>query len=480
MNECGADRTGEVITIDRLAAVCRGVLRGSPPQPVPVVDVTHDSRQVGPGWLYCCIPGTNFDGHAFAPRAMSAGAAALLVQQELDLPLPQIVVDDTRATMGFAAAEVHGRPSQNLTIVGVTGTNGKSSVVQLLDDIFAGVGTTTEIIGTVKGTRTTPESSDLQRLLARAVRDGVTAVAMEVSSHALSLHRVVGTRFAAAVFTNLGRDHLDFHGTVDAYFEAKSRLFVQGFCDLGVINSDDPYGRRLAELASSSMATVVTYGLDQAEDLQFDGPVARFRWRGLPVQLPLAGAHNVLNALAAATTASALGVCEQDVVSALAQTRPVRGRFELVEGGQPFHVAVDYAHTPDALQSALAAARQVAGDNRVLVIFGCGGDRDVQKRPEMGQVAEKGADVVVITSDNPRSEDPAVIIDSIVRGLHHPSAALVEPDRRTAIAAGLSRAQPGDVVLIAGKGHETHQIVGGHITEFDDRRVALDILGADA
>ncbi len=226
------------------------------------------------------------------------------------------------------------------------------------------------------------------------------------------------------------------------------------------------------------METVLTYDLAQAEGLGFDGPLARFRWRGHRVRLPLAGAHNVLNALAAATTAVALGVSEVDVVSALAETSPVRGRFELVEGGQPFHVAVDYAHTPDALQSALAAARQVAGDNRVLVIFGCGGDRDVPKRPEMGQVAEKGADVVVITSDNPRSEDPTAIIESIVGGLRHPQAALVEPDRRAAIAEGLSRAEPGDVVLIAGKGHETYQIVGDQILDFDDRQVALAVLGA--
>ncbi len=479
MSAAGVEREPESVTIDHLAAVCGGVIHGlASSDGIAIVDVTHDSRQVGPRWLYCCIPGANVNGHDFAPAAVSAGASAVLAERELDLAVPRIVVDDARAVMGLAAAEVHGRPSDHLTVIGVTGTNGKSSVVQLLDDIFRRAGSNTEIIGTVKGARTTPESSDLQRLLARAVRDGVLAIAMEVSSHALSLHRVVGTRFAAAVFTNLGRDHLDFHGTVEAYFEAKSRLFVDDFSAMGVINTDDPYGRRLADMARSSMETVLTYDLAQAEGLGFDGPVARFRWRGHRVRLPLAGAHNVRNALAAATTAVALGVSEVDVVSALAETRPVRGRFESVEGGQPFHVAVDYAHTPDALQSALAAARQVAGDNRVLVIFGCGGDRDVRKRPEMGQVAEKGADVVVITSDNPRSEDPMAIIDSIIGGLRDPKAALVEPDRRAAIAAGLSRAEPGDVVLIAGKGHETYQIVGDQTLAFDDRQVALTVLGA--
>ncbi len=461
--------------VDEIAAVSGGTVHfRSAPLTAVVVDATHDSRSVSPGWLYCCVPGSRADGHDFAPQAVAAGAAALLVERVLDIhEVPQIVVPSVRRAMGPVASTIHGHPSSDLAVIGVTGTNGKSSIVQILADIFAHAGERTEIIGTLKGTRTTPEATDLQRLLADARRAGVTMVAAEVSSHALDMGRADGTRFASAIFTNLGHDHLDYHRTIEAYFEAKARLFTPAFTDHAVINIDDSHGRLLADRVSID---VDPYGLDQAEGLRFEGPTSLFTWRGHEVVLPLAGAHNVANALAAATVAVARGIPAQQVVTALEKSRPVRGRFELVHGGQPFHVAIDYAHTPDALQSALLAARQVAGSSRVLVVFGCGGDRDAYKRPEMGRVAERGADVVIVTSDNPRSEDPGAIIDAVIAGFESPDNAVVQPDRRLAIDRAVRQAEAGDVVLVAGKGHETYQEIAGERHRFDDAEVVRRIL----
>ncbi|MGF1597401.1 MAG: UDP-N-acetylmuramoyl-L-alanyl-D-glutamate--2,6-diaminopimelate ligase [Acidimicrobiales bacterium] len=447
--------------------------------PADIVDVTHDSRAVEPGWLFCCVRGSQADGHRFAPDAVAAGAAALMVDHRLELPVPQLIVPDVRAAMGSAAAAVHHHPSRQLTVIGVTGTNGKSSVVQLLADIWGRVGKRTEIFGTLTGSRTTPEGPDLQRSLRDAHERGVRMVAMEVSSHALALHRVAGTRFAAAIFTNLGRDHLDFHHDQASYFEAKARLFDPVVTPLAVVNGDDPYGARLLErLAAMDGMTTVAYGLADAEGLTLDGPISRFRWRGHEVVLHLAGHHNVANALAAATAGAELGLDLADIADALCATEPVRGRFELVDIGQPFTVAVDYAHTPDALVAVLAAARQVSR-GRVVLVFGCGGDRDHDKRPEMGAAAQREADVVIVTSDNPRGEDPDAIIAAVVGGMD-PAAttAIVEPDRRRAISIGLAAARPGDVVVIAGKGHETVQVIGQRELPFDDRQVVVEELGA--
>lgn len=468
---------------DELASRC-GEARLHCPDPGPLADVvlvdaTHDSRQVAAGWLFCCVPGETVDGHDYAESAVAAGAAALLVERELAVDVPQIVVDDVRTAMGWAAAILHGHPSSALTVVGVTGTNGKSSVVQLLCDVFTGAGQRADLIGTLKGARTTPESTDLQRLLAQAVKTETKVVAMEVSSHALSLKRVVGTRFSAAIFTNLGRDHLDFHHTVENYFSAKSELFTATYTDCAVINADDPHGQRLLDSADvAELSRCMVYSLENVHDLTFDGSVSRFGWRGFNVDLPLAGAHNVSNALAAATAASELGVSDDIVVAALNATAPVRGRFELVERGQPFHVAVDYAHSPDALEAALMAARQAAGSANVVVVFGCGGDRDAQKRPEMGRIAERGADSVIVTSDNPRSEDPLAIMDAIGSGFDRVADVVFEVDRRAAIGKALTLAEPGDVVLIAGKGHETYQTIGNETFDFDDRQVVEAFLEA--
>ena len=441
---------------------------------VEVIDATHDSRTVERGWLYCCVPGANVDGHAFAPDAVASGASALLVDRELDLGVAQILVPDVRAAMGPIAAAVHGDPSRDLTVVGVTGTNGKSSIVQLLADLWRQVGTRGEIVGTLVGARTTPEATDLQRIFRSAADRGVEALAIEVSSHALALHRVDGTRFTIALFTNLTRDHLDFHPTMEDYFQAKARLFTPELSERGVVNADDAYGGRLLDRA---VIPTEAYRLSDAESLRFDGAISRFRWRGHEIVLQLAGSHNVLNAVAAARCAELLGMEAVDIADALCATSPVRGRFEAVDAGQPFHIAVDYAHTPDALRAALIAARQVAGQGRVIVVFGCGGDRDVEKRAEMGRVAQEAADVVVVTSDNPRSEDPASIIADILDGIDDRDRVTVEPDRQSAIALAVARAEPGDMVLLAGKGHETYQIIGDQTIDFDDRHAALVALG---
>lgn len=445
----------------------------------PIVDLTHDSRAVSDGWFFCCLPGLRVDGHDFAPAAMDAGAVGLLVERELPIDLPQLVVADARRAMGLAAAEVHGHPSSELCVVGVTGTNGKSSIVQLLADILDRAGRRTEIYGTLTGSRTTPESSDLQRQLA-ASRDRKTeAVALEVSSHALELSRVVGTRFAAAIFTNLGHDHLDFHHDMESYFLAKAKLFDPAFTDTCIINADDAYGARLlAELPHLPERRLIAYSVADAEDLRFEGATTRFRWRGHEIVLRLAGRHNVSNALAAAATAAELGVATDIVADGLCATEPVRGRFELINIGQPFTLAIDYAHTPDALAAVLSASREVT-DQRVILVFGCGGDRDRDKRREMGEVAGSGADLVVVTSDNPRGEDPSSIIAEVLNGLTGQTYEVqVEPDRRVAIGFALGQAQPGDLVLIAGKGHETFQVIGDRELPFDDRQVALEELGA--
>jgi UDP-N-acetylmuramoyl-L-alanyl-D-glutamate--2,6-diaminopimelate ligase len=460
-------------TAGELATVVPGArVVGDPASPVG--GITHDSRLVAPGSAFVAVRGAHHDGHRFAPGAVAAGAAVVVVDHRLDLPVTQVVVPDTRAALGPLSCRVHGDPSHHLRVIGVTGTNGKTTVTHLVGHIFERAGDRVAVLGTLSGARTTPEAPVLQAHLARLRAGGVQTVAMEVSSHALALDRVAGTRFAAAVFTNLGRDHLDFHGTVEAYLAAKARLFRPDYTDLGVINLDQPQGRALRDAAA---IRTVGYGLADARDLRVEGVTSVFSWRGHTVRLRLPGAHNAANAVAAATVCVELGVPEEVAASALGDAPGVPGRFEIVDRGQPFVVAVDYAHTPDALQAALTASRSLAS-GRVLVVFGCGGDRDRDKRPEMGRVAEAGADVVIVTSDNPRGEDPSAIAAAILGGMRRPDAAHRELDRRSAIAAALDAAAPGDVVLIAGKGHETDQVVGCQVVAFDDRQVAAELLSA--
>jgi UDP-N-acetylmuramoyl-L-alanyl-D-glutamate--2,6-diaminopimelate ligase len=467
------------VLLDDLLAGAPGirVRRRVGPAAVRVSGISHDSRTVRAGDLYCCLRGERVDGHDFAPRAVDAGASALLAEREIDVvpSVAQVLVEDARVAMAPIAAAFHGRPSEAMTVVGVTGTTGKTTTAHVLHAIFEHAGVPCGVLGTLTGAHTTPEAPELQARLAAFRADGKRAVAMEVSSHALELHRADGTRFAVAVFTNLGRDHLDFHGTTEAYFAAKARLFDPAMSAAAVINADDAYGRRLLE---SAVIPATAYALADAHDLSVGPLASTFRWRGQAVRFPLGGRFNVSNALAAATAAVGAGVAVDDVVAGLAATPPVPGRFEPVDEGQAFTVLVDFAHTPESLASALEAAREVAGDRRVIVAFGCGGDRDPSKRPAMGEVASRLADVVVVTSDNPRTEDPTAIISGVISGIPPARSARTrtEPDRRSAIAMVLDEAAPRDVVVIAGKGHETTQTIGDEVVAFDDRAVARELL----
>ena len=446
---------------------------------VEVSSVEFDSRSVGPGALFCAVRGERSDGHDHAAAAVEAGAVAVVAEEALPLPVPVIVVPDSRVAMAALAVRFHGEPARTLTLVGITGTNGKTTTTFLLRAVFEAAGLRADVLGTLSGTRTTPEAPELQARLA-ALRDaGVQAVAMEVSSHALDLHRVDGTWFRAAVFTNLSRDHLDYHQTMEAYFEAKARLFDPAFTDQAVVNLDSPYGRLLSD---SAKVPTVGFRLDDADDLELGPQGSRFTWRGHPVTLSLGGRFNVANALAAAEAAVAVGIDPAVVARGLSQPLVVPGRFELVEAGQPFPVIVDYAHTPDGLEQLLAATRDVVDPGgRVLVVFGCGGERDATKRPAMGEVAARLADQVVLTADNSRGEPTAAIIEAVRQGYDRTTdrrarALVVEPDRRAAIREALAAAGPGDAVVIAGKGHETTQVLGDVTLDFDDRVVAADEL----
>ena len=462
--------------LDELCTSAGIVAPGGADAAVEIGAITHDSRQVGPGTLFCCLPGSRVDGHEFAAAAVEAGASALLVERVLPLGVPQITVADARSAMGHLAAALHGRPTDDLLAVGVTGTNGKTTTTHLIAAILEAAGRPTGVIGTLTGVHTTPEAPDLQRRLAEMRDAGSTAVAMEVSSHALALHRVDGCRFAAGVFTNLGRDHLDFHGTIERYFAAKAALFTPGLCSVGVVNRDDVHGRLLLDSATIPM---VPFSIDDVSDVVVTAAEHSYTWRGEHIQVRMGARFNVMNSLAAATTAAVLGVEPSVIAAGLAAAEPVPGRFEAVDAGQPFAVVVDYAHTPDGLREVLATARDASAGGRVIVVFGCGGDRDREKRPEMGAVAADLADLVVVTSDNPRSEDPETIIASIVEGIpggYGDGRVAVETDRRRAIDVALRAARPGDVVVIAGKGHESTQTIGATVVPFDDRAVARTLL----
>jgi len=448
-------------------------IRGDPDR-AEVVAISHDSGSVVPGCLFCCVAGSAVDGHDFAAQAVAAGAVALVVSRPLDLAVPQIVVDDVRAAMAPIAAALFDHPSRRMAVIGVTGTNGKTTTTHFLRSVLEADGRRAAVIGTLSGVRTTPEAPELQSHLAELAGEGFEAVAMEVSSHALVQHRVDAVRFAVVVFTNLSQDHLDFHGTIDAYFAAKASLFAPERAAVAVVNADDPWGRRLLE---SARLPTRAFSLAEAVDLHVDRSGSTFRWEGQPVRLRLLGTVNVANALAAAAAARELGVAAPAVAEGLSNLASVPGRNEPVDRAQPFSVLVDYAHTPEALEQTLAGARRMAGDNRVLVVFGCGGDRDRAKRPLMGEAATRLADMAVLTSDNPRSEDPQAIIDQVRAGVRRTEVLTVEPDRRAAIAVALESAHPGDVVVLAGKGHETTQVVGSRVLPFDDRAVAAELLG---
>lgn len=441
---------------------------------IEVTAVDYDSRSVSSGSLFCCLVGLEADGHDYAGAALQRGAVALLVEHPVEVAVPQVVVPDTRRAMALAAAAFEGNPSHRLDVVAVTGTNGKTTTASLVRSILETDGRPTGMIGTLTGARTTPEAPDLQRQLAAMTSRGLVAVAMEVSSHALTLHRVDGTHFRVAVFTNLGLDHLDFHADAEDYFAAKRRLFTAGLADVAVVNADDPYGRRLLDEAEIPS---VPYTPSALEAVEVGLAGSRFRWRDHDVTVRLGGHFNVANALAAAEACLALGIAERSIVAGLANAEPVPGRFEVVPSAGDFTIIVDYAHTPEGLAQLLTAAADLA-DRDVVVVFGCGGDRDRSKRRPMGEVAARLASKVIVTSDNPRSEEPMAIIHEIELGVGSAAEVLVEPDRAEAIAAAVGSAEPGDVVVIAGKGHETTQVIGAETFPFDDRVVASQAVAA--
>src|ERR671923_1425756 len=439
--------------------------------PLDVADLAYDTRAVAPGALFFCVRGANVDGHELAPQAVAAGAAALVVERQVEADVPQIVVADSRAAMAVAADVFFGHPTHELDVVGVTGTNGKTTTAHLVYAILAAAGRRPGLLGTIEArlagerrpvVRTTPEAIDLQRTFREMLDAGDRSCAMEASSHATALHRLDRVRFAALVFTNLTPEHLDFHGTMERYYDAKRRLFVEGERPPAAINVGDPWGRKLA----AERPDALTFGL--ADDAQL-GPAVLDG-----IDLKLRGRFNVENALGAVAAARILGIDDAVVARGLEAVRGVPGRFESVDEGQPFEVVVDYSHTPDSLENALRAARDLAAAGRVLCVFGCGGDRDRDKRPLMGRVASDLADVPILTTDNPRSEDPLAIIGEVLTGVS--GEVEVEPDRRAAIARAVEAAREGDVVLVAGRGAEPAQEVAGGMLPFDDRDVAREAL----
>jgi UDP-N-acetylmuramoyl-L-alanyl-D-glutamate--2,6-diaminopimelate ligase len=449
---------------------------------VTVTSVTFDSREVRAGALHCCLPGDHADGREFAAAARRAGAVALLSEGPLETGAAggaveiEVAPGGGRAAMALAACAFEGDPATSLRMIGVTGTNGKTTVTHLVRSVLEANGWPTAVIGTLGGVRTTPESPHLQRALRTAVDHGRTAVAMEVTSHALVQRRVDGICFDVAAFTNLTQDHLDFHGTMEDYFEAKASLFTPGRAALGVINADDPYGARLLARAPIPL---VEFSLARARVLDVGATASRFLLAGREVSLRLGGTFNVANALCAAAIAEALGVPADAVVGGLEAVGPLPGRFEPVRNDLGFAVLVDYAHTPAGLEEVLGAARAALkgqGGSRLIVVFGCGGDRDRAKRPVMGHIATRAADVAVLTSDNPRSEDPLQIIGEVRAGCDGPAELRVEPDRDAAIGLAISLAGEGDVVVVAGKGHETSQEFADRVVHFDDREVAAGYL----
>ncbi len=463
-------------------------LMGNGAPDVEISSLAYSSRSVDPGALFFCVPGYRSDGHDFAPDAVARGAVGLVCERPLGLGVPEVVVEDVRAVMGPAAARFHGDPTAQLRVVGITGTNGKTTTAFLVRALLEHAGTPTGLLGTVKSVvggreepveRTTPEAVDLQATFRRMLDAGDGACAMEVSSHALHLRRSAGIHFACRVFTNLTQDHLDFHPTMEDYFMAKRRLFDGP--GPAVVNVDDPYGRRLA----AELEEPITYAIEseadwRARDVRFDGAGSGFTCDtpegAIDVTTGLPGLFNVQNALAAIAAARSLGVPLAVLPAGLAAAARVPGRFEPVEEGQDFAVLVDYAHTPDSLENVLRAARQIS-TGRLQVVFGAGGDRDRLKRPQMGRVAAALADRVIVTSDNPRSEDPEAIVDEILAGAG--PGVERELDRRAAIGRAIDAARAGDVVVIAGKGHEQGQEVeAGRKEPFDDRQVAREALRA--
>ena len=488
------------------------------PSAVEVGGITHDSRRVVPGDLFCCVPGMVSDGHRYAREAVERGAIGVLCEHFIpelltrDVTQARVAPGTMRPVMAHLAAAFYGFPARDLVMIGVTGTNGKTTVTQLLGDLLTATGRPTNVMGTLSGARTTPEATEVERVLAgvrdRQRADGLRhAVAMEVSSHALVQSRVDGIHFDVAVFTNLSHDHLDYHGSMEDYFEAKAKLFTSNHALRAVVNADDPWGRLLLDRGKIPMTAVHH---SDAGDVVLRPGHTEFTWRGHRVATPLTGGINIDNAMLAAEAALALDLEMEpaEIAAAMTHLRPVPGRLQVIAapaaadapapsgrgdtggagGGKrpsrpPFTVLVDYAHTPAGLEVVLAEARQLGPGptGRVISVFGCGGNRDRAKRPVMGAVAAAASDVAILTSDNPRDEDPFVIIEEVLAGVpggRENRRIVVEVDRRVAIRRALDAAEAGDVVVIAGKGHETYQEIAGRRLPFDDAVEARDALAA--
>jgi len=460
----------------------------------PVSGLAYDSRKVGPGWLFFAFPGAKADGRAFAAQALERGALAIVSEAEPPGGFAGvwIQVRHGRRALAVAAREFYGRLDERLAITGITGTNGKTTTSLLIDSILHAAGRKTLVVGTIeyrlagavmKAPNTTPESLDLFELYSRLAAAGGSDVTMEVSSHALALGRVYGVNFHTAVFTNLTRDHLDFHHTMEEYFSAKRLLFEGAGAPppkWAVLNHDDEWARRIRPAGE-----VLWYGMGEGAAVRAAGVESTFdglrfeiehEGRRYPIRSPLPGRMNVYNILCAWCAARSYGFDADLIAEGIANCRTVPGRFERVDAGQPFLVVVDYAHTDDALRNVIGVARALS-PNRILTVFGCGGDRDRRKRPLMGSAAAELSDFVVVTSDNPRSEDPAAIIEDALEGVRmHSTPYAVEPDRASAIRLALEKARSGDIVIIAGKGHETYQILRDRTIAFDDRETARNLL----
>ncbi len=477
-------------SVAELAAVASGQVIPGSSLPAPVRDVTHDSRQAGEGTLFVAMAGALADGHDFISDAVDRGSDTVCVTRPVETTATQIVVDETRKAIGPLSSHVQGAPSADLRVIGVTGTNGKTTVTHYLDSLASSAGVTTGLIGTIEtrvagvkkeSIHTTPEAPDFQRLLAEMRDEGVDLVSTEVSSHALELGRVRATSFAVAAFTNLSQDHLDFHGDMSSYLAAKRRLFEEYEVGSAVINIDDPAGVGIARSYSGDLVTVGDQGDVQVTSVTPTPHGTSFTmlspWGEASTHGPVISRFNLENLVMASTCALAAGLGFDEVIAGIESVNRVPGRFELIETTSGFSVVVDYAHTPEGIAKAIEASRSIT-QGRVIVVVGAGGDRDRDKRPLMGAATLK-ADVTVITSDNPRSEDPASIVAEVVAGADPTHAAAIV-DRREAIEHAIGEAGHGDMVLVLGRGHEPSQDIDGEKVPFDDRAVVREILGQTA
>ncbi len=462
------DRNFEVISGD-----------GSSAADAPVSGVGYDSRKISKGEIFCCLSGENKDGHNFIEEAIKRGAVCILAEKELDpasqhSDVFQIKVSDARYAMAKIAAEFWGHPAEKLAVVGITGTNGKTSVAHLLANISGCHGS---VIGTLEGNLTTPLAPELQAQLASMAIKGSELAVIEVSSHALKQQRTAGMKFKLGIFLNLGRDHLDYHMNMRNYFNAKARLFSPDFSEQALISRDSKWGRRLFRKRKDAES----FSIQDIEILSSNMEGSQFIWENKECFIPIPGRINAANAAVALRAAKILGFDADKCIERLKKVSPIPGRFEIVlqkSKSHPYWVIVDYAHTPEALDKLLKSARELVSTASLLLVFGCGGERDISKRPKMGRIAEQGADQIFLTSDNSRSENSMDIINQILSGIKSGKKITVEPDRAEAIAKAINSAEPGDLILLAGKGHEKFQATKSGIKEFDDKAIALELAGA--